>query len=48
MLRSLVGLDAELYGFDLTPEMVTEARKVIAATQLANRIDFAFIINWGF
>jgi 2-polyprenyl-3-methyl-5-hydroxy-6-metoxy-1,4-benzoquinol methylase len=30
MLRSLVGLDAELYGFDLTPEMVTEARKVMA------------------
>jgi 2-polyprenyl-3-methyl-5-hydroxy-6-metoxy-1,4-benzoquinol methylase len=30
MLRSLVGLGAELYGFDLTPEMVTEARKVMA------------------
>jgi 2-polyprenyl-3-methyl-5-hydroxy-6-metoxy-1,4-benzoquinol methylase len=30
MLRSLTGTGAELYGFDLTPEMVVEARKVMA------------------
>jgi len=28
--------------------MATEALKVIAATQLANRIDFVFIISWDF
>jgi hypothetical protein len=28
--------------------MATEALNVIAATQLANRIDFVFIISWGF
>jgi hypothetical protein len=28
--------------------MATEALKVIAAMQLANRADFVFIINWGF
>jgi 2-polyprenyl-3-methyl-5-hydroxy-6-metoxy-1,4-benzoquinol methylase len=31
MLRNLVDLGATLYGFDLTPEMVVEARKVMAA-----------------
>jgi 2-polyprenyl-3-methyl-5-hydroxy-6-metoxy-1,4-benzoquinol methylase len=31
MLRSLVDLGPTLYGFDLTPEMVVEARKVMAA-----------------
>jgi 2-polyprenyl-3-methyl-5-hydroxy-6-metoxy-1,4-benzoquinol methylase len=30
MLRSLMDTGAELYGFDLTPEMVVEARKVMA------------------
>jgi 2-polyprenyl-3-methyl-5-hydroxy-6-metoxy-1,4-benzoquinol methylase len=30
MLRGLVDLGAALYGFDLTPEMVVEARKVMA------------------
>jgi hypothetical protein len=28
--------------------MATEALNVIAATQLANRIDFVFIMSWGF
>jgi len=28
--------------------MATEALNVIAATQLANRIDFVFMISWGF
>ena len=32
MLRSLTDLGLDLYGFDLTPEMVTEARRVFAAT----------------
>ena len=31
MLRSLTDLGAELYGFDLTPAMVAEARSVMAA-----------------
>jgi 2-polyprenyl-3-methyl-5-hydroxy-6-metoxy-1,4-benzoquinol methylase len=31
MLRSLTDLGADLYGFDLTPEMVTEARTVMQA-----------------
>ncbi|HZS83285.1 MAG TPA: class I SAM-dependent methyltransferase [Stellaceae bacterium] len=31
MLRSLAELDIALYGFDLTPEMVAEARRVMAA-----------------
>jgi 2-polyprenyl-3-methyl-5-hydroxy-6-metoxy-1,4-benzoquinol methylase len=30
MLRSLTDLGIELYGFDLTPEMVTEARRVMS------------------
>lgn len=30
MLRALMGLDAALYGFDLTPEMVVEARRVLS------------------
>ncbi|MEA3194831.1 MAG: hypothetical protein QOD26_3164 [Betaproteobacteria bacterium] len=30
MLRSLTDLGLELYGFDLTPEMVTEARRVMS------------------
>jgi SAM-dependent methyltransferase len=30
MLRGLAGLGIELFGFDLTPEMVQEARRVIA------------------
>ncbi len=30
MLRGLADLDIELYGFDLTPEMVGEARRVMA------------------
>jgi 2-polyprenyl-3-methyl-5-hydroxy-6-metoxy-1,4-benzoquinol methylase len=30
MLRSLTGTGAALYGFDLTPEMVAEARRVMA------------------
>jgi len=30
MLRSLTDLGLELYGFDLTPEMVTEARQVMS------------------
>ena len=29
MLRSLTDLDLQLYGFDLTPEMVTEARRIM-------------------
>ena len=29
MLRDLADLDADLYGFDLTPAMVTEARKIM-------------------
>lgn len=32
MLRDLAATGRELYGFDLTPEMVAEARKVLAAT----------------
>jgi len=31
MLRDLQGLDIERYGFDLTPEMVSEAQAVLAA-----------------
>jgi 2-polyprenyl-3-methyl-5-hydroxy-6-metoxy-1,4-benzoquinol methylase len=39
MLRSLTGTGAALYGFDLTPEMVVEARKVMAERGVpANRI----------
>jgi 2-polyprenyl-3-methyl-5-hydroxy-6-metoxy-1,4-benzoquinol methylase len=30
MLRSLTDLDCDLYGFDLTPEMVVEAQRVMA------------------
>ena len=30
MLRDLIDLDAEMYGFDLTPEMVVEARRILS------------------
>ncbi|MFV1852266.1 MAG: class I SAM-dependent methyltransferase [Thalassospira sp.] len=35
MLRDLVDLDIELYGFDLTPEMVTEARRVLSLQDIS-------------
>lgn len=36
MLRHLVDLHADLYGFDLTPEMVEEARQVMAPLGVAS------------
>lgn len=35
MLRDLVDLDIELYGFDLTPQMVVEARRVLGSLGIA-------------
>lgn len=38
MLRRLADLGLEMYGFDLTPEMVEEARRVMAASMPAERL----------
>ena len=36
MLRDLVDLGLNLYGFDLTPEMITEARRVLSVHGIAS------------